>query len=611
MSGLIESPPVSERVEQTAALVVAQNPGGSTFPSVWRFLCALLLAGFGAVAAAQQAVTSIAIEAPDAVRELLRKHLAATRRDMAVADEADRLQLIRDTRRETAALLDTEGYFAPTIDVRIERADGADRLIVEVDPGRRARVEAIDLQFSGDIAGPGEERAERRRLLREAWTLRPGEPFRQQAWDAAKQAVLQRLLAEDYAAAAISSSSAEVDPETGTVDLRVVLDSGPVFTLGALEISGLEKYPPELVQRYNNLSHGERYSQERLLAFQGALQNTPYFSSVTVDVDHDPAHPDLVPVKVQVRESKPKRVSFGIGYSSNTGPRAEVSFRQANFLDRAWLLLSGVRIEQKDQFGYADILLPPGDKDYRNSFGVLAERTDIQNLVTQRAAVGAVRTRSRGRVETRLSLNYQNELQEPEGEPSTRARALTLNWSWTYRNVNNLLDPRSGYVLNAQIGGAAKALLSDQNFARFYARYQHYFPVAERDMFTVRGEAGYTAAPDTTGIPQEFLFRTGGTQSVRGYAYQSLGVQLGDAVVGGQLLAVVSAEYVHWFDDRWGGAAFYDAGNAWDPGQPLKLYPGYGLGARWRSPAGPLALDVAYGQRDSKIRLEFSVAIAF
>jgi translocation and assembly module TamA len=130
-------------------------------------------------------------------------------------------------------------------------------------------------------------------------------------------------------------------------------------------------------------------------------------------------------------------------------------------------------------------------------------------------------------------------------------------------------------------------------------------------MFTVRGEAGYTAAPDTTGIPQEFLFRTGGTQSVRGYAYQSLGVQLGDAVVGGQLLAVVSAEYVHWFDDRWGGAAFYDAGNAWDPGQPLKLYPGYGLGARWRSPAGPLALDVAYGQRDSKIRLEFSVAIAF
>ena len=602
---------VSERVEHTAVPVAAQIPGELTFRSAWRFLCALFLAALCPAAAAQQATAGVVIEAPAEVRDLLRKHLSVARRDLAGPDEAERLRLIRDARREAAALLDTEGYFAPVIEVRTDGAGNATRLVIQVDPGRRARVDTVDLQFAGDIAGPGEDRAQRRRLLRDAWSLKPGAPFRQQDWDAAKQAVLQRLVAEDYAAGAIASSAAEVDPESGTVDLRVVLDSGPVFTLGALEISGLERYTPELVERYSTLSRGERYSQERLLALQGALQNTPYFSSVTVDVEHDPANPDLVPVRVQVRESKPKRVSFGAGYSSNTGFRVEASFRHADFLDRAWLLLSGVRIEQRDQFGYADVLLPPGAGDYRHSVGVLAERTDIQNLVTRRAAVGAVRTRSRGRIETRLSLNYQNELQEPADAPETRAKALTLNESWTYRKVNSLIDPREGYVLNGQIGGAAKALLSDQNFVRSYVRYQHYFPVGSADMFTVRGEFGYTAAGAKTGIPQEFLFRTGGTQSVRGYAYQSLGVEEGDAVVGGQVLAVASAEYVHWFGERWGAAAFYDAGNAWDPGDSVKLFPGYGLGARWRSPAGPLALDVAYGQRDSKVRLEFSVAIAF
>jgi translocation and assembly module TamA len=602
---------VSERVELSAGPVAVQIPGASTFRSAWRCLLVLLLAGSCASAPAQQPIVGAVVEAPAAVRDLLRTHLSVMRRDLSALDEAEKLQVIRDARREAAALLDTEGYFAPNIEVRTDRAGAGERLVIAVDPGRRARVETVDLQFAGDIAGPAEELAERRRQLREAWTLKPGEPFRQQAWDAAKQAVLQRLVAEDYAAGAIASSAAEVDPEAGTVQLRLVLNSGPPFTLGPLEVSGLERYAPELVLRYSNLKVGERYSQERLLALQGALQNTPYFSSVTVDVENDPEHPERVPVRVQVRESRPKRVTFGVGFSTNTGPRVEASFRHADFLDRAWLLLSGVRIEQKDQLGYADVLLPLGAADYRHSFGVLVERTDIQNLETRRVAVGAVRARSRGRIETRLSLNFQNEIQEPAGQPSEIARALTLSWSWTYRNVDNLLDPRNGYVLNAQVGGAAKALLSDQNFVRLYTRYQHYFPVGERDMFTVRGELGYTAAPSTTGIPQEFLFRTGGTQSVRGYAFQSLGVQQGDAVVGGQVLGVASAEYVHWFSERWGGAAFYDAGNAWDPGEPLRLFPGYGLGARWRSPAGPLALDVAYGQRDSKVRLEFSVAIAF
>ena len=175
-----------------------------------------------------------------------------------------------------------------------------------------------------------------------------------------------------------------------------------------------------------------------------------------------------------------------------------------------------------------------------------------------------------------------------------------------------MFNPRRGTILSGQIGGGARVLLSDQNFVRLSARAVRYQPVGERDVVIVRGEAGATFAESRDGIPQDFLFRTGGAQTVRGYAYNSLGVAEGDATVGGRYMAVVSAEYVHWLKESdWGVAAFVDAGDAVDERGDLDLKTGYGLGARWRSPAGPIAVNIAHGEAESRTRLHFSVAIAF
>jgi translocation and assembly module TamA len=166
-------------------------------------------------------------------------------------------------------------------------------------------------------------------------------------------------------------------------------------------------------------------------------------------------------------------------------------------------------------------------------------------------------------------------------------------------------------VLNLQLGGASQAVLSDRNFVRVYGRYQLFWPVMRRDVLILRAEGGITLAESRDGVPQDFLFRTGGAQTVRGYAYQSLGVKDGSATVGGRYLAVTSAEYVHWYQGNWGVAAFVDAGNANDERQLFKMNLGYGVGPRWKSPAGPIAVDLAYGQRDHRLRLQFAVAIAF
>jgi translocation and assembly module TamA len=98
---------------------------------------------------------------------------------------------------------------------------------------------------------------------------------------------------------------------------------------------------------------------------------------------------------------------------------------------------------------------------------------------------------------------------------------------------------------------------------------------------------------------------------VRGYQYQELGARQGAAVIGADSLVVGSAEYVHWFTNSWGGALFYDVGDADNDLFDVSWAKGYGAGARWRTLAGPLALDVAYGERDKQWRVHFTIAIAF
>jgi translocation and assembly module TamA len=87
-------------------------------------------------------------------------------------------------------------------------------------------------------------------------------------------------------------------------------------------------------------------------------------------------------------------------------------------------------------------------------------------------------------------------------------------------------------------------------------------------------------------------------------------VRQGDAVVGGRYLVISSIEYTHWFAPTWGLAAFVDGGNAWDGGGFHPVF-GLGGGARFRTPIGPVRIDLAYGEAEKQWRLHFSVGFVF
>jgi len=523
----------------------------------------------------------------------------------------------RDVRRRVPEIAASEGYFSPLVDIRY---DGEERkhATVVVTLGTRTTVGSVDMEFKGDLAGPGEGREARRRELREAWALKVGQPFRSPDWEMAKTRIEEALTDLDYAAGQLTATRAEVDAEAASAHLMLTLDSGPPFTLGEVQVEGLATYPEAVVRRLVDIERGERYSRPRLTELQHLVQNGWWFSSVVVDTERDPMRPNLVPVKIGVTERPSREVGVALGYGTDDGARGEAAYRDRNLLSRGLDLQSSVRVSEKRQIGYVDVYLPPGlwftrkrgEIPFTDSFGILTEHNVIQNLALTRFAAAGYRHWKLETFEVRAGLSYQIERTYPEGADVRIKRALAPIIATTWRHVDNVYDPRRGGVLALQLAVGSKSVASGDDFFRIYGQYQYWIPVGN-DQILLRTELGrtFTASPER--IPEDFLFRAGGSRSNRGYAYQSLGVQEGDAVVGGRYLATATAEYVHWLNERWGAAVFIDVGDASDSIKTWDALKSYGVGARFRTPAGPFALDLAYAERDRKFRLAFSVTIAF
>lgn len=554
----------------------------------------------------------IELQIPQAQRKLLQDHLDLFHwRGSERMNEVQLQRLVRLAPAQVRTFLSTEGFYAPKIDVSMAHKDAQWVVKLVVDPGEPVRVSQIDLHVTGPFNdGSAESRAQLEKM-RADWRLHTGAVFRHEDWESAKRNALKSLLLERYPTASITDSRATVNPETNSVDLQITLNSGPAFTFGALEIQGLRRYPASLVERINPIVPGEPYAQAKLLELQSRLQDSPYFSGAAVSMETDPAQPENVPVLVQVTENQSRKLGFGIGLSTDTGVRGQVDYSDLNLFGQAWRLGGALKLEQKRQSLGADLQFPLRAKGYRDSINTLVERTNIAGEVTQKAAAGVKRTFTRGTTETTYGLRYLIETKDVAGSTRTHSAALSPSYAWTVRKVDHLLYPTRGYLLNLQADVATRALLSDQDFLRGYARAVYFQPLGARDQLIVRGEFGVVAAKSRNGIPSDYLFRTGGDQTVRGYAYQSLGVPEGSAIVGGRYLATTSAEYVHWLTAQWGAAVFVDGGNAADALADLKPVYGYGVGARWKSPVGPLNLDLAYGQKTRDVRVHFSVGFNF
>ena len=569
-----------------------------------------LAAGAAHAARAHASYKVDVVATPRSLRKLLEQHLDISRfaKRPDISDDQFAF-LITATPQQVRDLAATQGYFTPIVRTDVRTVDNTRQVTVNVEPGPQTIVKSVDLSFRGAVLteDPAQENA-----TRFAFSLHEGQPFTQGDWDDAKNASLRVLQSRRYLGAKIYHSEALIDPRTHEAKLSVVYESGPTFTMGQLDVSGTQRYPEWIVQNVNPISPGDVYDTRRVAELQRQLQNTPYFASVAIDLDNDPTKPIDTPVHVKVSEFPFHSFRGGVGYSTDNGPLVQGAYSYLNTFGKAWPFTVEGRADQTQQYGQIQLSMPPGPRAWTNSVLASYTTTDVSDTRIYSIRGGAQRSRTSQFLDYSYSLlYYQDRLDQNTAPPST-AHALVPAWSWTRRDTDDPLFPRRGNLIHVEAGFAIKGVVTDQTFIRGYARGQQYLPIGTDDIVVIRAElGGVFTSGSSNGIPASLLFRAGGSNSVRGYGFQSIGNNVGGSVLPTKYLVTAAAEYQHWFSHDWGAAAFFDIGTATDTWGEKIFYPGVGIGARWRSPVGPVNVDLAYGIRNNSVRPYLTLGIAF
>lgn len=490
---------------------------------------------------------------------------------------------------EIAQALRPYGYYRPTVDSKLETTADGWRATYRVDPGPPLPVAELDVR----VLGPGAEdpamTAELKRL-----PLRVGKTLVHQDYENAKQR-LQRLAAErGYLDARFSVHEIRIDLKQYTATVRLHLDAGVRYHFGATRfIQPAQGLDNELLQKYVPYGFDSPYAGSALLDLQGALLDSDYFSDVRIVPHPEQSHLHRVPIDVQLTPAPAHRYTFGIGYGTDTGARASTGWewRRVNpqgHRFKSELAISEIRNSLSAAYTIP-IINPRTDR-----FVISAEHSEEQTdtSFSRLTTLGAAQERAKNGWRQTLSLEWQRETSEVAGVRQT-TDLIVPGVVWQRVWAADRLDVRNGHRFSIDLHGGSETLGSDLSFLQARLSGKHIVSPWSSGRFIGRWELGHTIGADVTELPASQRFFAGGDQSVRGYAYQSIGpTDASGNVVGGISLAVASVEYEHHLSGNWSGALFYDAGYAFDD-PDTHVSRGVGFGLRWRTAIGLLRIDLA------------------
>lgn len=572
------------------------------------------------------------------LRALLRRHLDLARYEELA--EAERITRIELTRLMAAApaqarkLLETEGHFNARVATQVlEPADRsaasiaskplALQVVVEIEPGVRTTVGEVRVEVQGPLAvdadaGDAEAVALIERL-RASWSLPRGSAYTQRGWADAKAGLIATGRTQAYAAIQLSGSVAQIDTEGERADLFVVLDSGPRFRFGELRFEGLDHVRPDAIEALVNFERGEPLKEQTLLDFQDRLVKSSLFDNVSVLYEPDPLLASAMPVTVRVSEQSLQQATFGVGASDLSGPRITLEHLHQRIAGVGWQAKTRLQLGRDAQSLSLDLTSHPQPGPYRNLIGAALTRTNASGLRVTNERLRLGRTQDTERIERLYFVEWQRAMTRDldSGLMTDDTKAATVNYHWVWRDLDHPILPTRGFSLSAETAAGRSYASTDNSgfFGRLTGRLTGYWPLGASWYGQGRVQLGQVFARDTVAVPFTLLFRAGGDDSVRGYSYQTLGPKdANGSAVGGRVLGAGSIELARPFSastPAWWGAVFVDAGNAAERWSDFRNAYGAGFGVRWRSPVGPLRIDLAWGDQTQRWRLHFNVGVTF
>jgi translocation and assembly module TamA len=513
---------------------------------------------------------------------------------------------LRQANKEARDALRAFGYYEATVDSRFEPATKKTcwRATFTIDPGPRVRFGASDVLISGDASADSAFDPLVRKAMDQA-----GKPLRQDIYTDLKRRIAELASTRGYVKGHYTKHELRVNPGKGIAHIILHYDSGPRFAFGPIRRQQ-DIIDPALLGRFLKYEEGKPYDSTLLTETSRGLAASGYFRTAYIQPDVDEAENGEIPTEIVLTPSKRNRYTGKIGFATDTGPRVGVGYqnRRVNRKGHVFSAETSVsKVESKITAAYIIPLKNPVTDKLKFETGYDHQDTDTSKSDTTAVSVSWYRVPNEGWTKER-SLTLSREKYEV-GNDKGRSTLLMPGMGWSRVLAKDRLYPRKGMRLGLKLRGTSERLISDVSFLQVIGSAKTVVSLPAGLRLISRADVGATAMKSFQELPASVRFFAGGDNSVRGYAYQSLGPKdnQGD-VIGGRNLLVGSVELDRQLLDKWGVAIFADSGNAFDRTH-VDPRTGVGFGIRWHSPVGPVRLDIAHPLTDSNdlFRIHFSM----
>jgi translocation and assembly module TamA len=523
--------------------------------------------------------------------------------------------LVREAEAETREALEPFGYYSPTITVERTRNDDASAPVivtVTVQAGEPVRVRGFNVGIDGEGA--------KDRYLREeiaAFRPRTGEVFDHAVYEAGKARVSRRLAERGYFDADFGQRLVEVTRADRAADIALRWNSGDRYDMGAITfVQQPRVIRDSLLQKLVYWNEGEYYHQGRLDRLRKSLVSLDYFGRIDIEPHPEQAVDRRVPVTVALTPAKRSIYTAGVSYGTDSGAGVLGGVERRYLNSRGHKALAQLDYAQRRKTATLQYRVPAFkwlDGWYTASLQGADEQTDFVD--NRRLELVASRSGEINKYLTAtVSLHALRErwrfVPEDAGAAPEAFEYATLVFpalQAEYIDADDRLYPRHALGGTLLLRGGVRGIGSDATFAQLHASARWFHGLGPRDRLIARGELGHTFTNALVEMPLSLRFFAGGDRSVRGYGWREIGPRRGTFALGAENVITGSIEYERYFNASWGGAVFVDTGSAFNV-RP-DLHTGVGVGVRWRSPVGPVRIDIARGLKDpeSGFTLHFNI----
>jgi translocation and assembly module TamA len=430
------------------------------------------------------------------------------------------------------------------------------------------------------------------------------------------QSRLRSALGEDgFPLASVETPVAVADAKDPVLDVTIAVHAGPRADIGEIRLNGLDQVNEEFVRKRLLVHPGEPFSPSRIERTRTDLLSLGVFSGVTVRNADALDAQGRIPLIFDLQERPRHGVGLGAAYSTDLGGSAKITWSHRNFLgDAEQLNLSaaatGLGGTASQGLGYnvtAQLIKPDflwRDQSLAGNVGAINQKLEAYDQDALMSGVSLNRKFSAlWSAGIGVSAERERILQEGLTHDYTLL-GLPLSGQFNNTGVSNPLDDSlRGVRATLTVTPTESFGPNNATFVILQANASSYFDLAStgwtatgRSVVALRVLMGSAIGAAPFSLPPDQRFYGGGSTTVRGFRFQSIGPQFADQKpIGGTSIDAATIELRQRLAGDLGMAAFVDAGQVGTTSVPLqtKVFVGAGLGMRYYTPIGAIRVDVA------------------